>query len=295
MNLTDVEKAVVELSSRHPDLNKEFLRTLLEASGWDGKNIKEAEVILSARLAIPTQGKSGLGFPASRILTNQTAKTDITFFHPDGTEEGDLAIQESDEVGIKEKNLETKLIEVDPKVDLSEKEKELSAEMTVENGGLGPHVQNASSEKVVTFAKEESLIVSADRPRPSLRTADIPENLPLVPFESSPHVWSFGRYKDTFHPDQDVAPEVRIEPVIQAKQQEEKQIESHLETLTVPVVNLEVKPEISHVAQQVPHEPEIDFEKTPITKGDESLVVLAGVMLLAIMLILGYMYSNGRL
>jgi hypothetical protein len=40
---------------------------------------------------------------------------------------------------------------------------------------------------------------------------------------------------------------------------------------------------------------EIDFEKTPISKGEESLVVLAGIMLLAIMLILGYMYGNGRL
>jgi len=32
-----------------------------------------------------------------------------------------------------------------------------------------------------------------------------------------------------------------------------------------------------------------------MTKGDESLVFLAGVMLFVIILILGYMYSNGRL
>jgi hypothetical protein len=44
-----------------------------------------------------------------------------------------------------------------------------------------------------------------------------------------------------------------------------------------------------------PHEEEIVAEAVPMTKGDESLVMLAGVMLVAILLILGYMYSNGRL
>ena len=42
-------------------------------------------------------------------------------------------------------------------------------------------------------------------------------------------------------------------------------------------------------------EEQITLEKSPMTRGDESLVFLAGAMLLAIILILGYMYSNGRL
>ena len=45
----------------------------------------------------------------------------------------------------------------------------------------------------------------------------------------------------------------------------------------------------------VQEEEKIIVEKVPMTKGDESLVFLAGVMLLVIILILGYMYSNGRL
>jgi hypothetical protein len=40
---------------------------------------------------------------------------------------------------------------------------------------------------------------------------------------------------------------------------------------------------------------EIVIELTPLNKSDESLVFLAGVMLFLIILILGYMYSNGRL
>jgi hypothetical protein len=65
----------------------------------------------------------------------------------------------------------------------------------------------------------------------------------------------------------------------------------------VPVVTERPTPLV--VSQPIPHkkepEVEIDYEKTPISTGEESLVVLAGIMLLAIMLILGYMYGNGRL
>jgi cytochrome c-type biogenesis protein CcmH/NrfG len=95
--------------------------------------------------------------------------------------------------------------------------------------------------------------------------AHIPDNLPLLPFESSPHVWSFSKYKDTFHGE--VMPH-SVEELSQKKP----------------------------TGQAPSHEgDEISLEKTPMTKSDESLVFLAGVMLLVIILILGYMYSNGRL
>ncbi len=64
------------------------------------------------------------------------------------------------------------------------------------------------------------------------------------------------------------------------------------EEKVIPVV-VEEKPKPKVVPIKV--EEDVVLEKIPLTKGDESLVFLAGVMLLVIILILGYMYSNGRL
>lgn len=121
--------------------------------------------------------------------------------------------------------------------------------------------------------KEESLITTAPvEKKRVLKESDIPSNLPLTPFESSPRVWSFSKYKDIFHGEQKTAP-VEI-----AKQQEE--------VLVTPV---------PHQSSESEDAEEVSLEKTPLTKQDEGLAFLASVMLLVIILILGYMYSNGRL
>ena len=102
----------------------------------------------------------------------------------------------------------------------------------------------------------------------SKKAPEIPENLPLVPFESSPHIWSFSKYKSIFHKDE-------------KKEEQVKQ-----QNIALPVVEKKEKEVF---------EEEIIIEKEPLTRGDESLVFLASGMLLVIILILGYMYSNGRL
>jgi hypothetical protein len=93
----------------------------------------------------------------------------------------------------------------------------------------------------------------------------IPDNLPLVPFESSPHVWSFSEYKDIYHKESAIS--LPGNPSLSA--------------LSSPILKI--------------NDEEILLEKTPMTKGDESLVFLASTMLFVIIIILGYMYSNGRL
>lgn len=126
----------------------------------------------------------------------------------------------------------------------------------------------------------QSLIVPKEStlPRVIKKPVEIPEDLPLLPFESSEQVWSFSRYKDAFHGE--VMPKKELE-ILETKQ----------EPIHQPVL-----PPINVKKALVPEdELEIDLEKTPMTRGDESLVFLAGVMLFAIILILGYMYSNGRL
>ena len=117
--------------------------------------------------------------------------------------------------------------------------------------------------------------------RPELKEVVIPGNLPLLPFESSPHVWSFSRYKDVFHGE--------VMPTT------EKQISLNTANSSEAIqFSQEVLHSQSKPTATPSEEDEVLFEKTPLTKGDESLVFLAGAMLLAIILILGYMSSNGR-
>lgn len=290
MNLTDVEKAVVELSSRHSGLTKEFLRTLLEASGWEEKNIKEAEVILSARLAIPAQDGMKVNSRVPHTPSDITAKADITFFHSDGTEEGELVIPEAMEVPKRETASKKDVVHLP--TDTPSEKTDVSQIVVVEKEDVPMFPEDRFLKDEMPHIEEESLITANDKPKLTIKSLEIPDNLPLVPFESSPHIWSFGRYKDTFHPDQMNTSVVYqgTEPRVEEKKIEEKHLESHY--VAVPVITKEQEAPRS---EPHTHEAEIDFEKTPITKGDESLVVLAAVMLLAIMLILGYMYSNGRL
>lgn len=146
-----------------------------------------------------------------------------------------------------------------------------------------PKMETATPEHYVPPKVDEappsSLVVQPEPPMGRIKTkeAEIPADLPLLPFESSPHVWSFSRYKTVFHGD----------PVEEKQEQEipQKPIQKPV------VVAIETAPNEMHAKD----EEEIAVEKTPLTRGDESLVFLAGVMLLVIILILGYMYSNGRL
>ena len=148
-----------------------------------------------------------------------------------------------------------------------------------------PSIPLESLPQLTAQPTRESLIVQKepDASKASPKPNHIPSDLPLIPFESSPHIWSFARYKDVFHKD-DVHEEKK--PVLQTaplppKVEPLKTPEISIEKSVVPVHEEEVE--------------EIIVEKTPMGKEDESLVFLAGIMLLAIILILGYMYSNGRL
>ncbi len=168
-----------------------------------------------------------------------------------------------------------------------------------------PPLENTSTEAPNTLVQKEffvppktppvfkepepqSLIVHDEEPlqkRVTAREEDIPEDLPLLPFESSPHVWSFARYKNVFHKENGPT---KIEP----SQKQEENVPP-----VVPTVASSKETQISteKVESSDTEEEEISVEKTPLTKGDESMVFLAGAMLLVIILILGYMYSNGRL
>ncbi len=319
MTLSEIETILKELSIRHTDLDEELLRTLLTSAGWENTTIKEALVLYKSNppKKVVTTNPVVVDVPkipqisvTEKAITEQLP-TDITFYQPDGSEEGILPVlhdvppvlkKEEPAVHVpqeiqkevippqpvkqeipvevqqpQEPQLKVKVIPpfvLQEKVEQKEEVKEEIKEET--NIVLKPEVKEEPKKD-----EPESLIVHTDE-LPRIREkkdTEIPENLPLLPFESSSHVWAFSKYKDVFHGD--VMPQKNeAQDTVVITQNSESQMQN-----PVPPVPLKV----------VAVEEDIVVEKVPMTKGDESLVFLAGVMLLAIILILGYMYSNGRL
>jgi hypothetical protein len=121
-----------------------------------------------------------------------------------------------------------------------------------------------SQQSTVPHSNDPQSLIVHDEPRiVQQHDSAIPENLPMRPFESSPHVVPFSKYKEAFYKEETAS--------VQSEKGEEKSITAQSQ------------------------EGEGEFKKAPLSKGDESIAILAGVMLLVIMLLLGYMYGNGRL
>lgn len=323
MTLSEIETILEELSARHTNLSQELLTTLLVSAGWEDKTIKEAIVLFNQRaakkstLSATDTLKSNATTVTPLSATNQSSsqETVITFLQPDGTEEGEL--HAFADVPSKEKvrpvvNIEKK-IEVAPEVPSPEpvksevieiKDKEVTAPQSVQSHyveqpkvileqkvvpvvdvHIVPTQSTVPSQTVVPTPNEPQSLIPQEElveKRNSEKSAEIPGNLPLLPFESSPHIWSFSKYKDVFHSDAPLKEEIKV---ISVMPQEEKVLQNPL-----PGSPTEQK----HVV--IPHEDRaVIVEATPLPKDDKPLVFLAGTMLLAIILILGYMYSNGRL
>jgi hypothetical protein len=110
-----------------------------------------------------------------------------------------------------------------------------------------------------------------------------PHNLPVKPYETTSHVWSFARFKSIFFGTSDpdpVAEEVdeKVVNVVSEVKTPPFQAQQHLAVVT------------NHEATHV-----IELHPTPLSRDEYRLVLLAGIMLLAILLLLGYMYGHGRI
>lgn len=142
--------------------------------------------------------------------------------------------------------------------------------------------------EVVAAAPPESLVRASGVTE--VKQSSLPDNLPLRPFETSPHVWSFSKYKDVFHADTSTP----LAPL------QAKSVASRV------IVPEEQKQEISYRAPEkqpelLPHEvqaydaPEIIVAKTSLTKKDEVMIAFGAALLLAAVLLILYMFNNGRL
>lgn len=138
-------------------------------------------------------------------------------------------------------------------------------------------VKPAEAVPVVPVVEQQSL-VSPALVKSSETRDGLPHNLPLRPFETSEHIWPLSRYKDVFYGN--TTEEVHAEV-------------SHSEIKTqVPVVEERV---VYKTPERVQSFVPAQQASAQPSNGDEKLVIMACIMLLIILLLLGYMYSNGRL
>lgn len=246
MNLTEIKHAVEKIVALNPGITKERLTTLLVASGWEMGSIQEALVLYET--ITPDLPAPHVVAEDHRISEHATTlpKDDI------------VSLSEPEETPIVPEE-----VYIAPVVDVPEV-------VHVEQQGAQPLQEEPQSHIPETLPEEI--------PTPKKDAPEIPDELPLRPFEGSPHVWSFSKYKalfsgdDTSHPEPPVVipqvPQV-AEPVTVHR---EEVVHQHVH-VTVPVV----------------------FKPEPLSQKDKQLVITASVLLLVILLMLWYMYSQGRI
>jgi hypothetical protein len=255
MNLREIEETLHTLEERHPGLNEVMLVTLLRAGGWEEKQVEEARMLFRAS---PPRSPQKIGV-AEKLETLPV------------TQEAPVFVPMADE-----KHL------------------------------LTEHVAVPVVAPVYVHTETQSLVA----PTPVVtqnKREELPHNLPLRPFETSEHIWPFERYRDVFYGDSGV-------DVPPPQQEVHTEVKTNVYVAPQVVVHVEEKPQETLVEQPAPKVEEVIVttpthlpvftpvqvppkmeEVAAVHTGDEKLVVLACSMLVALLLLLGYMYSNGRL
>lgn len=119
------------------------------------------------------------------------------------------------------------------------------------------HLLESSYQEEIKSAKQEQ---------------QIPSDLPLKPFDTSPQVLTFSTYKEIFHGEK-VSEAEKIPPGQQIH-----------------------KDELVHIPYTGVIPRRYVFDPTePLTGTDISLTFIVTLLLLTILLLIGYMYTNGRL
>lgn len=333
MTLSEIENTLRELTVRHVGLDAELLRTLLTSAGWEDKHIKEALSMFTGfdrKKSTPMQAPA-VPIVSSRITGTESAEKtpseekQLAPLYPQDT----IQEKELPAVSVTQADATSTIVDqAHPSAHLENSnttmqdgqvqravEEPLSPGINNEKEVIATPVEDVKKDTIATT--QEYLVQPSDKKQGNLTTletspfedthtviveepqsliphtevlihkerekeTEIPGNLPLLPFESSPHIWSFSRYKDVFHAD--TIPRESIQVITTMPQQEVITLQKHVEK------EAQGSPSLNTTDVE-----EISVEKVPLTKSDESLVFLAGVMLLVIILILGYMYSNGRL
>jgi hypothetical protein len=224
MTISDIENTLVILKKLHPNLNEEMLNTLLRASGWEEKYIKDAVLVFRSKGGVLVSPLEKLFIPneEEKVLPSEIDTTHELLEH----------------------NPNDNLVEINNQISFN---KETSTESFIP----------PTTTENINNLKKESLIEPVVSNTINRQKSEIPENLPLLPFEGSSHVWTFSKYKDTFNDD------------------------------AVSDINNEKK--------EVEGSPNHHVVLIPLSEKDEKMLLMAYISLFIILLLLGYMYANGRL
>lgn len=246
MNLTEIKHAVEKIVALNPGITKERLTTLLVASGWEMGSIQEALVLYETITP---------DLPAPHVVAEDHRISEHTTTLP---KDDIVSLSKPEETPIVPEE-----VYIAPVVDVPEI-------VHVEQQSAQPLQEEPQSHIPETLPEEI--------PTPKKDAPEIPDELPLRPFEGSPHVWSFSKYKAMFFGDDAPQPEP---PVVTPPTPQ----------VTEPVTVHREEVVHQHVHVTVP----VVFKPEPLSQKDKQLVITASVLLLVILLMLWYMYSQGRI
>jgi hypothetical protein len=151
-----------------------------------------------------------------------------------------------------------------------------------------PRVEEADAVPVKEEkASEPQSLVQTPANMVSSKRDELPHDLPLRPFETSDHIWPFSRYKDVFYGEVE-----HEEAPIAAPTPEPVLVQPQVSTPPAPKVS---EPPIVPIPPVVPVARPAPAPSVVPEKSEDKLVIIAFAMLVAVLLVLGYMYSNGRL
>lgn len=321
MTIAEIEYTLRTLCLRHQKLDTELLITLLTAGGWEDKIIKDAVTLFNSspekykpvNVAPPLEKESGvvsvetkdlvspahagdIAIPVSKSTSSPNVVTpltkldgatpsDIVYFDSGGQEERELPnFDNTSSVTLPEINKKDLLplsSVVSPEVQ--------NSSLDIQENGVPDLINNNSSDvkdnvpdiipvtPVVLIQQEiaeqssepQSLILPEVVQRVASEHVSPPDNLPLKPFETTPHVWPFSKYKEVFHGEV-------MTPLSEGERVLVKQITNEERNTAV-----------------VPKK--ITIKRTGFDGEDEGLIFLTATTLLIILLLLAYMYSNGRI
>ena len=281
MTINEIETTLESLQERHDDLNEASLLTLLKAGGWEEKAIREALAVYRKLHAIQPEESAGESFGKAfpKIQESPVFIPEVDAHHllldhynNQGEEYSKTNLQAlTVEVG----NLKQSVVVLEKETDAPPAKKE----------------EKIESKEVTQILQQEtkhepqSLILSNESSFVQEKVISIepPHNLPLKPYDATPHIWSFARYKSIFYgtsKDEDEKVEEKKKEQVGGKPKE----------VIAPVTAVDSQTSSHHDSHHVIH-----MHSTPLSRDEHRLVLLSGTMLIAILLMLGYMYGHGRL
>lgn len=294
MTIAEIESTIKILSVRHKNLDESLLVTLLVSGGWESKMIEDALFIYRSsykKNEIPDTIKSS-DFSVKK--TADISSSDLVYFDDEGKEVSQIDPSFYEEVTVERPVLEkvygteiSKTPQDEGLLSVSENTN-FDSNQNIEhqndvNNIFVPDIADSKIEAIPEPNEKEisSLIVQKEENFFKRKESAPPDNLPLKPFDSAPHIWPFSKYKEIFEKDVDrISHQEEVGQNNIIKEQE--------------VVNEIPKNEaLKNEPIKSDHLQTLEKEKK-LEKEDLSLLFIVILTILVISLLIIYMYSNGR-